>query len=359
MRLDLLQPWVTVQGTHSVSTIAQEEESWLDLGGCCDVHAWVDVTAVTPLPSGGSLTLNLESSPTKDEFLFAPIATAPLLSASPIPFVLKSVSGASSVNPVGRWLRWRLTATGGTSGTWGATIRIRVARARTPFFTPTAVPGCALWLRADLGVILVGGDSNVVLSWMDQSGNGNTLVATGSPTLARGGINGFPSIETSPGSPGNYLSVAGTTTVAQGDSMIIVFQAIAPLPAYNQVVFGGAGATDQSISTLGGDDTTIALNAGNAAYVPVGQLTTSASIVQVDWNGSVAQLYQNGVAQGSPVFVGGDSIQVGSVGSLAGSGSYPFAGYLSEVLLYNQLLTPAWRTLVHRYLGGRYGLTVP
>lgn len=61
-----------------------------------------------------------------------------------------------------------------------------------PTFAPPMLPGCVLWLRADIATTVSGG---VVTSWTDNSGAGNTFAATGghqpaySPT---GGPSGLP-----------------------------------------------------------------------------------------------------------------------------------------------------------------------
>ncbi len=55
------------------------------------------------------------------------------------------------------------------------------------------IPGLALWVKADAGVVLNG---TKVATWQDQSGNGRDFSATGTaqPTLTNSGLNGLPVI---------------------------------------------------------------------------------------------------------------------------------------------------------------------
>ena len=60
-------------------------------------------------------------------------------------------------------------------------------------FSPTDIAGLVLWLAADLGLALSDGDP--VVTWPDQSGNGNDVtqpVAAARPTFRTAVINGEP-----------------------------------------------------------------------------------------------------------------------------------------------------------------------
>ena len=358
MHTELLQPWVTAQGTAaSTQTIVQDEESWLDLDTCPDISAWIDVRGVTA-PGTSSVTLFLESAPSKDESLFAPIATMPLLAPSSTPYVVKSVAGAASVNPTARWLRWRLTValSSGSTGAWGATFRIRVARARTPFFTPAAVPGLSLWLRADLGLTLNNsavGNSPHVSVWADQSGSGNSFSAAGSvgtPTLGAG-FNGFPAIATAANS---YFTTSSGYGIAQNRSLILVAQSTAQSAVQSYV--SGSIAAQPSLSEAASAPSTLTVNAGTSTNVMV-SAQTAPNIIQVDFNGASTQVFQNGSLI-STINPGSGSGLLLTIGAGV-SGVTPFIGSFAEILSFNPILTPTWRVLTSRYLGSRYGISVP
>ena len=121
MHAILLCDWTTVQGTTSSSPIVQGDDQWIDLTPYQEAVFWVDCREVT-----GTVTLNLETSPSRDDVYFksmvnptagqtgislvngtAPVAYAALLASAP--------------TPLARWVRWKLV---GTGSTWDATFRI-------------------------------------------------------------------------------------------------------------------------------------------------------------------------------------------------------------------------------------------
>jgi hypothetical protein len=361
LRTSVFQPWVTIQGTaQTVVQITQDEADWLDGSSASDVQLWIDVRSASPL-SSGSLTLRIESSPTKDEAFFAPVAVLPLLAATSAPIVLKTVSGATSVNPVARWLRWTIVSVGSGSGQWSVTFRIRVGHARAPSFTPTMVPGCVRWLRSDLGVTLDTSQSptaTYLTSWVDQA-KGVSFAGKPSgasaPTLVPDVFNGFPGILTSI-TNASYLEGATSLNIAQPNSTLIVFQAVA-LQTTVQLLVAGTSGGEQNIQIPISETTEITGNAGTPQTVTVSSVL-SASILQVDWNTTATQFYQNGAALGSPVNAGSANSTFIIAGA-SGSGANNFSGYFAEIIMFNQLLTPAWRTLITRYLGNRYAISVP
>jgi hypothetical protein len=363
LETEILQPWKTIGGGNTtVTTVVQEEEGWLELSGACDATFWVDVRSVNPGRTG-TITLTLQSSPTRDELLFQPINVPVTLSASATPFVVRTIPGAASVSPLARWVRWSLASVGGAAGQWNATLRIRVSRSRTPYFSPTMVPGCAVWMRSDLGVTLVSA-SSVITSWADQTGNtANTLTASGSPTYSATGFGSpiaAPAIQTFKAATDGFLKTTGAT-ISQGDSMIVVAQTVGTPLAAQQIFISGPTGSVQALGQAASTTTTLNIDAsaGTPKTVPVAALTT-ASIIQVDFNNTNTLAYQNGsiLNGGSPVAPGTEALQFGSVGN-GPSGLFPVNANFAEILLFQPILTPAWRTVVTRYLGARYGITVP
>jgi len=195
----LLQNWTTIRGTASgaapVLGLTQDEDEWLDLGDFADASFAIDVVDITQ-PTG-TLVLNLETSPTPEDLLFTPVTPPIAISVSPNVSMVKSTRTPTTA-PLARWLRWRIS--GATGGSWSVTFRVRVMPGRTSFFTPVALSGALLWLRADLGIV---GPSNSITNWKDQSGNGNDMTSaftpgTGAnPTLLTGSanFNGQPAIQ--------------------------------------------------------------------------------------------------------------------------------------------------------------------
>jgi hypothetical protein len=123
MRAFVLQDWVTIRGNTGITPVVQNEAAYLALDAYQDVIFWLQVTEVTV--GGGTITMNYETAPLKDETLFVAMATVGLSTASLTPTVTK-VLAAAATNPLSRWVRWRLT-TSGTTAPWDVTFRIMVS----------------------------------------------------------------------------------------------------------------------------------------------------------------------------------------------------------------------------------------
>lgn len=115
----LLQDWITIQSA-TAGTLTQAAPEWLDLEDYQDVVIWLEVEQ-------GSATLNLQTSPARDERLFLPVARKQSTGSST--YVLQ-VGDSPAFNPntnspaqIARWLRW--SATSGTAN-WTCTFRVTV-----------------------------------------------------------------------------------------------------------------------------------------------------------------------------------------------------------------------------------------
>jgi len=89
----------------------------------------------------------------------------------------------------------RLRITLGIAGTSVARVRVYVRQTPGNYVNPARLPGCRLWLRADLGLTLQA--ANAVSNWADQSGNGNDASQAGpgqQPIWTPNQVNGLPTI---------------------------------------------------------------------------------------------------------------------------------------------------------------------
>jgi len=119
MHTFILQDYVTIRGITSVN-VTQNESLWLDLTPYQDLVIWTDVREIT-----GSVTVNFQTSPTKDESLFAPLVT-PFAGATGVSQTKALMAGAAGSNvPIARYCRWVLTAPG--TGPWDMTFRVYIA----------------------------------------------------------------------------------------------------------------------------------------------------------------------------------------------------------------------------------------
>lgn len=354
------QGWITLSGTApTLTAFVQDEEEWHDAAPATEVVLAVEVASVTnPAGVNPGVTLSFVSSATKDVWTQGTFATLPNVAASSTFYILRPFLGSASLQPHARWLRFQLSATGtGLTGNWGATFRYHLARARKRGFSPMLVPGLVNYFRADMGLTLAGSSVN---SWTDQISGLSLTPPAGIPTFAPQAINGMPAIQFSSAN-NQWLSVTAATQTAQGDSMIVVFQSQTAAPGANAVVIdGSAAAKFQTFAQAMASKISLKLSAANAniATVAVTDLTQP-TIIQVDWNGASTKVYQNNGAA-TTVAPGGNPFQLGAIGnaSAGGLGGF-FNGLVAEVLLYSRILGTNERTLVSRYLGQRYGISVP
>lgn len=113
-----LQDYLTVREDQTATAVTQSESDWLDLGGYQDLVAFLEVKEV----SGGTVQINYQTAPTKDDLLFVNMAGAVTLVAG---LSVTKMLKASALTPLGRFARWKLTAT--PTGVWSAYFRVWLA----------------------------------------------------------------------------------------------------------------------------------------------------------------------------------------------------------------------------------------
>jgi len=113
----ILEDWLTVRGPGS-DTITQDEMRWLDLEAFQDAVFYVECRSSTASP-----TITFQTSPCKDDSLFAPFASTGL-NGSTTPSVVPALL-ANASPPLARFVRWQIVGPIGTP--WDATFRVIVA----------------------------------------------------------------------------------------------------------------------------------------------------------------------------------------------------------------------------------------
>jgi hypothetical protein len=219
-----------------------------------------------------------------------------------------------------------------------------------PIFLPPVIPGLIVWLRADQGITLSGGNVTV---WADLSGNGNSTTAgtSGAWNASDPQYNGQASI-TFVHASSNHLtigSISGST--GQPFTSFIVGNSS---NAATEGTFQNGTSTTCSAGFF--DDAT-----GNI-YMSAGtQLDTNVSglnpcIMAFIGNGVSCQGFVNNSQ--APVITGnmgtdsfsGQGMQIGTGGVTS------LDGKIAEILLYNGALTAVQRHQVFAYLANRYGI---
>jgi hypothetical protein len=350
----LLQNWTTVRAVGpTVLSIAQGVEGWVDLQDGVDLTAWVDAREVT-LPGTAVVSLVLETSPSRDEASFQPIAPPIALSAAATPLVIRSVLSSSTV-PLGRWLRWRLSVPSGSTGTWDATFRIAITTTPFSYFLPTQLSGCSLWLRADLGITIATG----VSAWNDQSGVGdaarNATQATGASQPAfqakNSAFNNQPTVNFS----GSQLMPTGTWSAAQAQPQTVFIVAKDTSGASNKYFVDSiAGASPFAVLSVAGVTN---LNAGTTRSASFTDTVSFAGVAVM--NGATSLWYPSARTATSIVAgtIGANGFTGITIGNAAAGGANAGAS-IAEIAYWNRVLAANEVSRLLSYAGGRYGITI-
>jgi len=133
MRAFVLQDWVTIRGAGGVAQVIQNEANYAQLDAFQDVVFWLQVPEVTT--GGGTVTMNYETAPLKDETLFTAMTGGALgiSTASLTPTITPVL--LSAAKPLAKWVRWRIS-TSGTSSAWDMTFRVLLVANQQVVFLP-------------------------------------------------------------------------------------------------------------------------------------------------------------------------------------------------------------------------------
>lgn len=225
---------------------------------------------------------------------------------------------------------------------------------------PCAEPpsdGLVMHLTAEAGVVLNG--SNVAI-WEDQSPSGNHLTALGTPTLVETGLNGQSYLHFDGGT--DALARTGFTGLATGAQPRSMFMFVRYNEA-NNTTNGWAGfayGTRSQNQAFG-----LALTpTGNLGVQAWGGSFDFAANPPVDgtgdwlmqgvvYDGSTATLYRDGTSLGtaSRSYATGTT-EIRLAEELGGGKNLNMD--VAEILVYNRVLTPSERELVHEYLQTKY-----
>lgn len=122
----VLQDWITVRGS-TIDRFIQNESDWMGFSSFQDVVFWVDIRKVT---SSGTLTMDLQTCPTKDDVLFKTLSGCTFAAAVATPMLLsgalpKAILAANPAVPLATWVRWTLINSAASE--WDCSFRILVS----------------------------------------------------------------------------------------------------------------------------------------------------------------------------------------------------------------------------------------
>jgi hypothetical protein len=230
-----------------------------------------------------------------------------------------------------------------------------------PASPPTT--GCALWLRADLGVT-----TNVdgsVATWADQSGNGNNAaqdLALGYPSpMLTNDVGGRPMLNFD--GTIRYLVVPDAPSLELTNDMSLFCAAsCANFSAVNMLCnkgyLTGPHPFNFYVNTAGQTVAARGDNRGTSTITSTSALPVTTNVVcGFTALGSTGTDYLQGLANGTGSFGYGDiddatQLYIGSRDAL----DLYFNGNLGELLIYDHALSSSDLQLVNSYLAGKYGV---
>lgn len=219
---------------------------------------------------------------------------------------------------------------------------------------PAAVSGLSIWLKADAGVLdtndaAITVDATAVKTWQDQSGNANhfTNANAGERPLWKTNItNGKPVLRFV--TDDRYSLTLGGA-LSQPNTIFVVGKANA---ADTFFVDGSGGRNAIYVQGTGtysmyAGSTELGATARDANFHVMMGLFNGAS--SIHWTDGLEDATGNA---GNNAL--GASVRIGS-----NSAADNFLnGDIAEILIYNAAVSAANRTLINRYLGNKYGITV-
>lgn len=234
-------------------------------------------------------------------------------------------------------------------------------------WSPTLLPGCILYLRADRGITIATG----VSQWNDLSTAGNNATqGTGGiqPTFEAAGFNGKPSVLFNGSS--FFLSANGVATSETGSNIpitcIAAVQSTANVAA--DAISFTSSASDNAFYAMHGDSGTAWRtrrrdDAASAVVATNGTSDLNRHIVTTIFNGTTENQFVDGAARaGDPtaMSVGALTLNRFSVGCLnLSSGAAAFwAGRVAAVAMYSRAITTAERHAAEHWMGNLVGVTV-
>lgn len=212
-------------------------------------------------------------------------------------------------------------------------------------FLPSQLAGLVAWYKADS---LTANDGDLIATWADQSGNGNTLtqatdaakpvykvnVQNGQPVLRFDGVDDWMTTTASfAGETGLEVFCVGARTGTPAFGMMVV-----TFRGGNELRWAGDGATIEWLYN------------GNSVD---GAVVSGWHLYEGDFDGANKNLRVDNGAAASSANAAGLSDSVIDIG--ARNGTNFFAGDIGEIVVTNQSQTAANNALMHTYATGRWG----
>jgi alpha-tubulin suppressor-like RCC1 family protein len=222
-----------------------------------------------------------------------------------------------------------------------------------PVIPPT---GLAAWFKADTGVTADG--SGNVGQWNDQSPNGHNLVqatSTNDPQTSTDAGTGRPTLHFE-GS--QWLTNSDTITSNSDVTIITVAEPDNTQNFTESVALGSSPSSGGTMRGYGYQNGVPILdlyqNAAQAGSAPPAGQNNISTVTYTGSSGAVA-FYSQGIPNGTASVSGSSLIAGLTVGGAGWQGAY-WSGNISEVLVYDHVLSAADQEQAEGYLADKYGL---
>jgi hypothetical protein len=249
------------------------------------------------------------------------------------------------------------------SGTGTATLTLII----TPALSVTS--GLQAWFRAESGV--VANSNGYVSQWTDQTTN--QIVASNSTQANQPTLVTLSSGQQALSFSGNQ-NLFNSATVPNINDVTIITVASASNPANSGVQihlgYGNASGVQTGLRGLSYDSSNQAFVSGTSGNIPSDvtggavPATSTCVINDVSYNhvSNTASFYSNGQLNGTASVNPGvitPQLWIGALGTNGVSAPYNWNGTISEVLIFDHVLTDSDRQAVEGYLGDKYGIYSP
>jgi hypothetical protein len=226
-------------------------------------------------------------------------------------------------------------------------------------------PSLALWMKANAGLT-----TGATLTWLDQSPNSLTATqatAAAQPTLSSNAVNFNPSLVFA-NNVNNFLTISAPALPTGNISYSVFGVAKASILtggafAYNYLYVEGADAGNQRVSV--GRFNGVMANANYTNDLNSGTITTNTPLLMRytrNSSGGARTNVLNGLQVGTDVNASLNKTNVAGYprigNTTAGAGEEAWDGDISEIIVYNSVLSATQYQQVESYLALKYGITL-
>jgi len=211
-------------------------------------------------------------------------------------------------------------------------------------WNPTNISGCQLWLDSSLNSNFTFSSDNNISTWLDSSGNDNTVTAYNSPQLTANQVsfNGTDQYFTT-----NYTS--GPTS----ETIFIIINCN-DVNVENDFLSGN-GTGQRDFLLYNNDIQVVKINDGPYVTSNLSPIANNTYMLSYNLSPTNINIYTDGTLTGSNTgnfsFSSGDTF----IGSYGGITNF-LDGYISEIIIYNSVLSQYQRQITEGYLAWKWGL---